>query len=361
MVIIFLFLASINLYAQSIGQITVLEAPIFESENIDSKIIQYHYKGDQIYIHPRHTRNNRLKNKVNISNEKLQASQNQYLKDFKDPLFDYNIEEVENSDFYKTLDSNGKDAYILKEHVYIFYNDLRELDQNEKEFDPTNYKLNEPLPKNYPLIKEIKSRGISSIAFRSALRPNYPFPKTITDQAIGLETEFNFIWTNHVSWNQDYRLFFGGNIFISSSENAFIIETASATERLFKIAVGPYICYDIWRNNEYRFNIFSALTLGLFNSKSINVNSDQSSSSINIEYGTNDLELRFGSNFQIQDVLSTADFLFGFNTFFQLPHSYDLRSRSGNINDFSSSYFTKSFTESFQVGINFFIGLQSDF
>lgn len=361
MVILLILFFSLNLHAQSVGQVTVLEAPIFKNDDINSKVIQYLYRGNQVYIHSNHTRKDKFKEINDISEDQLEKSHKEYQKDFKDPLFESQNAETLNSKFYKTQDKNGNDAFILKDHVFVFYKDNREMDQSIASFDPTDYRLEEPLPIGYPLIINKKKRGIISLAFRSALRHNYPFSEPINDQALGLESEFNFIWSNHVDWDEEVRLFFGGNLSLSNGENSFITETSSATENLFRISIGPYLGYDIWRNDKFRFNIFSALNFGLINSKSVRISKTASSDRLNLDYTTNDIELRFGSNFQIQDILKNADFLIGFNTFLQLPKKYELKSQSGEINNFSPSFIKSNFNETYLFGMNLFFGLQNDF
>lgn len=361
MVVFLLIILSFNLHAQIKGEVIVLEAPLFKNESIDSPIIQYLYKGNKVFIHPQHTRDDRFKKDFDFSEEEILKAQKKYKKEFKDPLFSEFLIENKNSDFYKTVDQNGNDAYILKKHIFIVFNDLRELDQKISEHDPTDYRLKEPLPPHYPLIKYNKSRGILGLAFRSAIRESFPFPEEVLDHGIGLESEFNFIWSNHVDWDKEVRLFFGGNLSISNSENSFILENSVATENLFKIAVGPYISYDIWRDTKYRFNLYSSLTYSFLNTKTIKVSNNVTNDKIELYYNANNFDIRFGTNFQIKDVLAKADLILGITTFLQLPHSYSLKESSGDTSSFNSNFFPNNFENSLFVGMNLFVGLQNDF
>lgn len=363
MVIFLLYLISFSAMAQIKGVISVLEAPLFEKADQNSKVIQYLQKGELIYIHPKHTRSDKFKTLIDLTEKVEEKSKIKYQKEFSDDFFneENKLQDQINENYFLTLDNQGNEAYVLKSHVFVYYKDLRELNQQQLKFDPTDYRLAEPLPKAYPLIFNNRTRGQINFGIKKSANQIYPFPETLKDQDIKFETEFNLVWLNHVNWNEDLRLFFGGILFFNSFDQNLILENSSVNDKSFKIGLGPYISYDLWRNHSYRFNIYNALTFNLLNERNISISSDINSDSLQSVYKANNIEYRIGANFQIQDVLSSADFSFGINSFLQIPYQYEQSSSSGTNNTFNNDYNKKSFEEPFQMVMSFSIGLQDDF
>ena len=74
------------------AKISVLEAPLFQKSNQYSKIVQYLRKGEEIEIYPK-----------------------------KEKKF-----------FWKTIDKNGNDSFILDSHIQVYFNDKREFNFKRK-------------------------------------------------------------------------------------------------------------------------------------------------------------------------------------------------------------------------------------
>ncbi len=53
-------------------------------------------------------------------------------------------------EFIPTLDRQGNTVYVLSEHIFVYFNDAREYKQRVIAKDPTDYRLEEPLPKKIP-------------------------------------------------------------------------------------------------------------------------------------------------------------------------------------------------------------------
>ena len=94
------------------GMITVLEAPVWKKPNASSTIVQYLRRGDTVTI-------------VDTP--------------------------VMNSNFVPIWDNLKNYAYIQAKHVKAFTADSRELNTKSLNQDPTDYRMDEPIPSNYPI------------------------------------------------------------------------------------------------------------------------------------------------------------------------------------------------------------------
>lgn len=94
------------------GVITVLEAPAWKKPNQSSVIVQYFRKGDTVTI-------------IDIP--------------------------ITNSRFIPVWDNLAKPAFIDAKHVKVYSGDSAELQTKSLNQDPTDYRMDEPLPDNYPI------------------------------------------------------------------------------------------------------------------------------------------------------------------------------------------------------------------
>lgn len=94
------------------GMITVLEAPVWKKPSESSTITQYLRRGDTVTI-------------ADLP--------------------------VINSDFVPIWDSLTNTAYIHTKHLKIFTADAKELQTKSLNQDPTDYRMDEPIPSNYPI------------------------------------------------------------------------------------------------------------------------------------------------------------------------------------------------------------------
>ena len=108
----------------------MLEAPFFREPDLDSKVVQYKRKGDIITIHPSVGNTDKFNHlspeqkKLNIVRRKLKKTPEWN----EDPMFKGDIDDVFSlqDDFIAVLDRQGKRAYVMKEHIYVYFNDTRE-------------------------------------------------------------------------------------------------------------------------------------------------------------------------------------------------------------------------------------------
>ena len=95
----------------------------------------------------------------------------------EDPLFkgDEDDSFSVQDDFIAVLDRQGKRAYVRKEHIYVYFNDTREFTQAPYREDETDYRLEEPLPRRYPLSNPAGFRGQFLVGIVQPYNDSYPY------------------------------------------------------------------------------------------------------------------------------------------------------------------------------------------
>lgn len=293
--------------------ITALEAPLFRVQDDNSKVIQYLRKGDIIKIH-------------------------------KSDTFD---------PFYKTFTTTSDQAYILKEHVYVYYNDSKELEQNISSIDNTDYRIPEPLPKDYPLIRPLGYRGQMYFSFGGFNSENYPYSEKIRDSSKDSFLSIDFLWSKGFDEDLSRRKFIGILTSVSNSKSTFLFDSATSTEQVLKIATGPYYSYDTWKNEDYILNIHSSLLFNFYDN--VEIARDRNSQLDKAEYYSYSLQMKSGVSFIIKHFLDDFDFITGLGVNFALPSEYKIKSQSGSNN------FQNSFNTGFNSQLAITIGIQSDY
>lgn len=238
--LILLFLLTLNVWAGE-AMITVLEAPIFKHESQDSKIVQYARKGQVIYIDERD-----LKTEMDES--------------FSETIAGITVPPTSKKIFYKTLDKNGRDAFILGEHVKIIYKDFREFREKLSEKDPTDYRIAEPISDKFPFIKI--NTPVLNLFFGAGpqRKISYPYSENIIYEQYNLRTAlgFNFFWPKNDS--QSFRWGINGAFFNGNSR--FMLQNETKTyEQLGQFALGPQMQFIAL--NGPRFEISYVLGLNL--------------------------------------------------------------------------------------------------
>ncbi|MCE3011765.1 MAG: hypothetical protein LW878_01750, partial [Proteobacteria bacterium] len=108
------------------GVVVVVEAPMFRVPDQNSPVVQYAKKGQRVYIHPV-VINDREAYDIRPTKKAIERQKP------RDDLFLKVKPEVENFHdaypFILTKDNQGRDAWMIREHVYVWYEDARELNQ----------------------------------------------------------------------------------------------------------------------------------------------------------------------------------------------------------------------------------------
>ena len=249
-ILILLFFWGLQLKAGE-GIVIVHETPLFKNPSPTSKIVQYARQGDKIFIHGR-----------NFTN-----TIHTILLDDLDSFEENSYEgtELNRPDFYETVDKNGKQAYIPRIYVKLIYRDNREQKTPLPRFiyDPTDYRLPEPLPKNYPLYNPNRYRGGFNITISPPEKSTYNYPTSITQTSHNLKNGINFYFLKNLMNHSSNRLYIGFELQIKKSSSKIILKEIyrRSNEQKYIFSLGPYLTYDAFRNNKYRILVLSGLLL----------------------------------------------------------------------------------------------------
>ena len=146
------------------GLVITHEAPLLPKPSFETRPIQHVRKGDVIYIHDKH-----------FGLADYQVTFSGYI-DEDSP--DYNkIEDgIDKEGFFQTFDKLGQIAYIQKKYIKLIFKDEREKESALVPWknDPTDYRLEEPLPKNYPLYTVTGLKASAALALSPGSKNQLP-------------------------------------------------------------------------------------------------------------------------------------------------------------------------------------------
>jgi hypothetical protein len=250
--------------------VTVLETPLFKTKNISSKVVQYLRKGDVIKIHPS-VANNKDIEKYAPSPEKL-ADLNNKIKNSseykEDPLFrgEAHITSYIEDEFIPTLDRQGNISYVLSSHIYVYFNDKRELEQKTiLARDPTDYRLEEPLPENYPLKKTSGFRGQFILGVTQPHYESYNYPDSFKTKGYSSPMDVSYTVLRQAHGNYQERLFLGGSLNFRHHKNTYTFnDNRQAIEQGVKFGLGPTISYDAFKGERNRINLSGTVLVNFF-------------------------------------------------------------------------------------------------
>jgi hypothetical protein len=320
MISLLLILFSVTIYAGD-AVVTVLETPIFSSPSKKSQILQYKRKGDTVYIHQESFSEDFYSEDYSSNKEQLLKSQKEYQKSYPDVLFQAQSKKTYES-FHKTLTRSGREGFILKDHVFLNYNDKRELTQDVIADDPTDYRIEEPLPEGFPLIGITGYRGQVLFSLGTPTDQPYPYSQNIRDTGFNFNKEVSFVWSKQVSYDISKRLFFGGELHIMSGETSYITKNITATESQVRVGIGPYLAYDLFKRNRHSLSIQGSLVFNFYDSKEIKQSFDTTTSSGSVTYLSRYFSPKIGFSYNLDDIIGDLDFIIGVKAFMHTPHTY---------------------------------------
>ena len=216
------------------GMIIVLEAPLFQAPFRESLIIQHSRKGDMMILYP-----------------------------------------SKESNFHRTIDRNGNEAYVLKKHLKLITNDEEELADPLASFQPdlTDYRIQEPLPENFPFHQKIKYRGAlfggpflsENQSYQYGQAPRFIQPSPHIQLVLQLTKPYFVDKRNP-------RLYWGGLFrFSYQGKEVQFFDGTKAYERDLLLTLGPVISYDLFRQDRHRFVISGGVGIDFVNSHLVEI------------------------------------------------------------------------------------------
>lgn len=344
--IIFLFLIFLNalLANEKQGLVLVLEAPIFQAPDRNSQLIQLKRKGDLLYIHPRHFLNSPVRakyynyNETNLHKPEISSS---------------------GEEFYETLDRNGNQAYIPKSYVKLLYRDHREFSESITPYkiDPTDYRLEEPLPETFPLIRKEKMRSKIVLSYGPALKKNYAYNEVIEVEDFSSRYGFEASYGKKASWDKYDRFYFGANFHLWTSQGKFsLFDGRQATESNGQIGIGPYVSYDIWKGDSNSLAILGSLTLN-YNRIIVSQYSTDGRKEERIFSGTS-ISPKISLMWTKKNVIADLDFIGGTDYQIILPHQLTSKTPA-EVTDFWQESESESWNVAFSGQMTLFAGFRA--
>lgn len=310
---LFLILVCGNSWALD-AVITVLEAPLFEKRDLNSRVVQYKRRGDIIKVHPSLNNSDKYNNfapsprKQKELREKLEKSP-----EFnEDPLFrglEANTHSIDD-EFIPTLDRQGKEVWVLTRHVYVYFNNEKEFTQVPFRKDETDYRLDEPLPENYPLKTSTGYRGLFTMGITQPYYESYPYLASVRTKGYSSPVDLNLAFMRKVPTDTQDRFFFGINFNLKFFENNYTLaDGKKASEEGIKFGLGPYITYDAFKGKKDRVNLFGVVNVYLFNQLTIDMkDQDQVDQR---KYRAYSFAPRLGVQYHRKKIINDLDFVLG--------------------------------------------------
>ncbi len=345
------------------GVVTVLEAPLFRIPSTRSKIVQHLRKGETIYLHPSIEKKEEFEEYSPSEEDEvafLDDENSTYQKSLQDPFIDKNLYEYDHqSEFLKTVDNTGSDAYILKEHVFIYYGDEREVSQITKGRDKTDYRIQEPLPANYPFInKEKRYRGLFAFGLGTENRTLYSYPESKLNQSFSFRKEATFLWTRKAKFDRQERFYLGTLVSFNASENDFELESRLAKEQWFKLGIGPAVTYDFWRQKKNAVTGFFSLLFNVINSNKIRQYDPSTLEEETRTFKGLSFTPKAAAYYRRVRSIGVLDFVAGLNVALEMPYRIKTSDRSSH-----PGWWLSENPESFQVSPSLegslFLGFQA--
>lgn len=294
--------------------VTVLETPLLKSKSYDAPVVQYLRKGDVIKIHPS-IANRRDMEQYAPSLEKQQEllEELKQTPEYKaDPLFS-EIEKKKaylEDEFIPTLDRQGNTVYVLSSHIYVYFNDAREFEQKITTTDPTDYRLEEPLPKNYPLKSINGYRGQFLFGITQPHYESYDYPDAIKTKGYSSPYDMSYTYLRRAPGNYQDRLFIGGTINFRYFQNSYTFaDQRLAEEKGVKLGIGPTISYDAFKGEEHRINLSGTILVNLFDR--LYVSQSLASAQEDREYMGYSIAPRFSVQYHRKNIFPELDFILG--------------------------------------------------
>lgn len=359
-IILFLCLVSVKAFALE-AVVTVLETPMFKYRSYDAPVVQYLRKGDVIKIHP--AVGNDQKYDEYAPNPQKLADLKQKLKNSpeynQDKLFrgeDENTAFIED-EFIPMLDRQGNTVYVLSDHIYVYFNDSREFKQTFSKTDPTDYRLEEPLPRKYPLRTPTGLRGQFILGLTQPYYESYPYKDPIKRKGYTSPVDMQLTFLKQAPGNYQERLFIGGSLSLRIFQNSYTFQDRRYSEEKFvKLGLGPTISYDAFKSEKNRVNLSGTVIFNFIDRMYVTQSLD--SLSEEREYAGNSLAPRISLQYHRKQILEDIDFVLGTAIEMTSATSYQAKNGAGQASWWQHLGSDK-FTTRTTFALGGYIGVQS--
>ena len=292
--------------------VTVLETPLFKYRSYEAPVVQYLRKGDVIKIHPSIANDRKYDQYAPANKKHVTPKETYYLED----------------EFIPTLDRQGNTVFVLSEHIYVYFGDSREFDQVTLAKDPTDYRLEEPLPKNYPLPAKSGYRGQVILGITQPYYESYPYFDNFKTKGYTTPIDVNLTLLRQAPGDYNDRLFIGGTLNLRVFENSYTFEgRRHSQEEAFKLGLGPTISYDAFKGDKNRINLSASVIVNLIDRMQITQALDSARESR--LYTGFSIVPRLALQYHRKSIMEEVDFVLGTAMEVGTPTSYRAQNGAG--------------------------------
>lgn len=207
--------------------VIVLEAPLLKEAKLNSVVLQTLRKGARVYV----------PNEIGDLNEL--------------------------PEFIQTYDRVGNIAYVPTKYIKIITNNLSEnrMPITYPTNDPTDYRLEEPIPETYPFDNSSYLRASLALSMGNNMKAPFDYNSNFSKQTFSSESGGRLSVTHKIKFDKYDRYYFGLFGAITTSNNKIQFKNDNiAEENRSILRLGPVITFDAFKNNNYRLTLGTGFT-----------------------------------------------------------------------------------------------------
>lgn len=266
--------------------VIVLEAPLLKEPDYRSKILQTLRKGQRVYVPDEVLVNGDL------------------------------------PEFIPTFDRTGNRTYIPARYIKVITHNEAEYNQpiTYEGHDPTDYRLEEPIPTTYPFSNNEYLRASLSMIIANNSQSAYAFEPSYDQQDLKNEIGARVVVTRKVQFDSFDRFYFGFLGIITNTENSTEYKNAStSSESRALYRGGPFLTYDAYKNENMRFSLGGGFTYN-YHKSLVSIQNSEGLGEDRIFSGYS-LSPVVNSTFQLASIVPNTDLIAGADLNFFLPHT----------------------------------------
>jgi hypothetical protein len=201
---------------------------------------------------------------------------------------------------------------VITSHIYVYFNDKRELEQKVIANDPTDYRLEEPLPKNYPLSTPEGYRGQFIFGITQPYFESYNYPDSIKTKGYTAPVDLSYTLLKKAPGNYQDRLFIGGGFNLKFWQNSYTFEDRrKSEEKGIKLGIGPTISYDAFKGEKNRINLSGTINVNIFDRLYVTQKSPVLETFEKREYYAYSIAPKINLQYHRKGVMEDLDFILG--------------------------------------------------
>jgi hypothetical protein len=301
--------------------VIVLEAPLLKEAKLDSVVLQTVRKGLRVYV----------PNEIG------------------------DLDEL--PEFIQTYDRVGNIAYVPSKYIKIITHDLSEnkMPITYPGNDPTDYRLEEPIPKTYPFDDTTYLRASFALSLGSNMKAPFDYNSNYEKQTFSSESGGRLSVTRKITFDKYDRYYFGFLGAITSSSNKILFKNSSeASESRSILRLGPVITFDAFKNSNYRLTLGAGFTYNYHKSALKMSSADQSEERLFSGYSLSPIA---NTLVQVTDVIPNTDFVAGADLSLFLPYTQKSKDEI-TLPELWGAESSNQIQTGLKTQVSFFLGVQ---